>query len=121
VRANALSDGAPDLRGLLLVAAEPGRMQRLLSPPPGRDANRPVRTRTPGGVGGAGVSPALPDQSGYARRDYGVTGEIVAVKSVWPWWVIVPVAETGPRTTGLMPLQLPFGQPTSSLAPSQAA
>jgi hypothetical protein len=34
------------------------RVQRSIPPLPGRDANRPVRTRTPGGVVGAGISPA---------------------------------------------------------------
>jgi Galactokinase galactose-binding signature/GHMP kinases N terminal domain len=42
----------------LLGRPPPARLQRSLPPSPGRDANRRMRTRTSGGVGGAGVSPA---------------------------------------------------------------
>src|SRR5512144_3226193 len=46
----------------LLDQARPARVPRTLPPLPGCDANRRMRTRTSGGVGGAGVSPA-PTQS----------------------------------------------------------
>src|SRR5450755_2838952 len=42
----------------LLGQAGPQRVRRSIPPFPGCDANRRMRTRTSGGVGGAGVSPA---------------------------------------------------------------
>ena len=42
----------------LLARAGAAGIQRSLPPSPGCDANRRMRTRTSGGVGGAGVSPA---------------------------------------------------------------
>ena len=42
------------------------RFPRFLPPFPGCDANRPVRTRTPGGVGGVGVNSAYPIRSGVS-------------------------------------------------------
>ena len=42
----------------LLARVGPRRIHRSLSPSSGCRASRPVRTRMPGGVGGAGVSPA---------------------------------------------------------------
>ena len=41
----------------LLDQPRPAHLHRLLPPLPGRNANRRMRTRTSGGVGGAGVSP----------------------------------------------------------------
>jgi hypothetical protein len=46
----------------LLDRTRPAGIPRPLPPLPGRDANRRMRTRTSGGVGGARVSPRLPDQ-----------------------------------------------------------
>jgi hypothetical protein len=42
----------------LLDQPRPAHIHRQLPSPPGCRANRPMRTRTSGGVGGAGVSPA---------------------------------------------------------------
>ena len=42
----------------LLARPRPARIHRSLPPFPGRNANRRMRTRMSGGVGGAGVSPA---------------------------------------------------------------
>ena len=41
----------------------PARLQRSLAPSTGRAANRRLRTRMSGGVGGAGLSPAPPDRT----------------------------------------------------------
>ena len=45
------------------------RIQRSLPPFPGCNANRRVWTRMPGGVGGAGVSPAPTRFSGFVKRE----------------------------------------------------
>jgi hypothetical protein len=61
---------APDRPAQRLLAQDhgPDRIHRPLPPLPGCIANRPVRTRTPGGVGGAGVSPAPTRFEGATAR-----------------------------------------------------
>ena len=51
----------------LLDQPRPAGFTRSLPPFPGREANRRMRTRMSGGVGGAGVSPAPTRFSGLAR------------------------------------------------------
>src|SRR5450755_907426 len=53
-----LSNPPPRAADRLLDPPGPGGVPRTLPPFPGCQANRRMRTRTPGGVGGAGVSPA---------------------------------------------------------------
>src|ERR1700681_1895782 len=64
-----LSNPPPRAADRLLDRPRPGRVPRPLPPLPGCQANRPVRTRTPGGVGGAGVSPAPTRSHGVASVD----------------------------------------------------
>ena len=61
---------APRLAQRLLAPTGTARVHRSLPPSPGRDANRRMRTRTSGGVGGAGVSPA-PTRLVAACRGFG--------------------------------------------------
>src|SRR6266540_874551 len=52
----------------LLGTPRPSGIPRSLPPFPGRDANRRMRTRMSGGVGGAGVSPAPTRFSRQTKR-----------------------------------------------------
>lgn len=62
----------------LLAQPRPTGIHRPLPPFPGRDANRRMRPRTSGGVGGAGVSPA---PTRFALSAAGAAAELVACRA----------------------------------------